>query len=112
MEHPPRNSYTQRRVGVQRALLQSYFDEEVVRAFYIVAFNPRVRKVTSDQDLVKRYHMRQILQNFQITDPKEVVFFDDIAKNCQDCRDYCGVHAIKINESVGFQFGDVLKLMS
>jgi len=91
-----------------RALIQRHFSEEIAEAFFIVAFNPRIRKVTDERDLIKRYHMRTIKQHFSVQNPEQIVFFDDLERTVKDCADFCKVRAIQVDETVGFQFKDLL----
>lgn len=88
-----------------QALVDYHFSKE--NDFFLVAYNPRVRKVTDSRDLIKRHHMRQILQHFTVQ-PEEVIFFDDIEGTVRDCCDYCRVRAIQVDETVGFQFKDLI----
>ena len=93
-----------------RTLLDYHFPKPIANAIFVVAYNPRVRKVADPKDLIKRYHMRQILQHFD-TAPEQVVFFDDIEATVRDCCDYSNVRAIQVDESVGFQCKDILDNM-
>jgi hypothetical protein len=91
------------------ALLQRYFSSDVVAAFFIVAYNPRVRGDT-DENRVKRYHMRQLQAHFGIDDASRILFFDDTPGVVEDCRDHCGTQAVLVNAETGLQWSDFLQL--
>lgn len=93
-----------------RALLDYHFPKTIATAFFVVAYNPRVRKAVDPNDLIKRHHMRQILKHFD-TVPQELVFFDDIEAIVRDCCDYCHVRAIQVDATTGFQYKDILDNM-
>jgi hypothetical protein len=90
-----------------RAVVQRHFSQQVAEAFFIVAFKPRVRKVTDERDRIKRYHMRMIGQHFCVHS-EQIVFFDDLERTVKDCINYCKVRAIQVDDTVGFQFCDLL----
>jgi hypothetical protein len=90
-----------------RALVEYHFDADVAKAFFIMAYNPRVRGVTDHQDLIKRHHMRHILEWFAVP-PHQIVFFDDIEATVKDCVDYCNVRSIQVDATAGFQCKDIL----
>lgn len=92
-----------------RALLNYHFATPIASAFFVVAYNPRVRKAVNPNDLIKRYHMRQILQHFDTVSPQQVVFFDDIEETVRDCCDYCNVRAIQVDNRIGFQCRDIIE---
>lgn len=94
------------------ALLQRYFTHEIVQAFCIVAYNPRVRgESESESNKVKRYHMRKLQEHFHcVKDSSQILFFDDTPSVVEDCRDHCGVQAILVNEATGFRWSDVLQM--
>jgi hypothetical protein len=94
--------------ALAQALVDRHFSTEIAEAFYIIAYNPRVRRVTDERDLIKRHHMRMIFEHFSVQKPEGIVFFDDIEKTVRDCVDYCKVRAIQVDETVGFQFRDLL----
>lgn len=89
-------------------MVDHHFEEDIAQAFFIIAFNPRVRKVTNKNDLVKRHHMRVIQEHYQV-EPKQIMFFDDVSKIVMDCTEYCGVHAVHVNELKGFQLSDLIE---
>jgi len=89
-------------------MVDHHFEEDIAQAFFIIAFNPRVRKVTNKNDLVKRHHMRVIQEHYQV-EPKQIMFFDDVSKIVMDCTEYCGVHAVHVNELLGFQLSDLIE---
>lgn len=93
-----------------RALVEYHFTTDVANAFFIIAYNPRVRGVTDPRDLIKRHHMRQIRERFAVPS-QQIVFFDDIEATVEDCVDYCNVRAIQVDPTVGFQCKDVLDNM-
>jgi hypothetical protein len=90
------------------AVLTTHFHDEVVTAFCIVAYNPKVRGTKHDEaNKVKRYHMRCLQQWFGV-EAHEILFFDDIKHIVDDCAQACGVHAVLVDANVGFQFNDLL----
>lgn len=91
-----------------QALVRHHFTPQIADQFLIVAYNPRARKVTDEKDLIKRYHMRQIQQQYKVP-PEQIIFFDDLSKTVKDCNEYCKVRAIQVDEKVGFQFSDLLE---
>lgn len=94
--------------ALARAVLEHHFEPDVSSAFYVVAYNPRARGTMDDEKhKIKRHHMRLILDRFGV-DPHEIVFWDDVPRNVQDCRVHFGVHAILVNATKGFQLHNVL----
>jgi hypothetical protein len=92
------------------ALIQRYFTSELVNTFFIVAYNPRARKDGNQEDnKLKRYHVRKLLQHFQVQ-PQEIVFFDDTPTVVNDCN-RCGLNAILVDANEGFQASDLLNSM-
>jgi len=97
------------------ALLQRYFPDNIVQDFCVVAYNPRVRLPAAategnDDNRIKRYHMRQITEHFQVEDSQQILFFDDTEAVVEDCNDNCGVKAIKVDPKIGLQWCDVMQL--
>jgi hypothetical protein len=90
------------------AVLTTHFHDEMVTAFRIVAYNPTVRGTKDDEgNKVKRYHMRCLQQWFGV-EAHEILFFDDIMHIVDDCAQACGVQAVLVDASVGFQYNDLL----
>jgi phosphoglycolate phosphatase-like HAD superfamily hydrolase len=89
-------------------MVDYHFDPIVAQAFFIVAYNPRVRKATEESNLFKRHHMRVIREHFSQVEPKNILFFDDVLKIVQDCNEYCGVRAVLVDERKGFQLSDLV----
>ena len=97
------------------ALLHHHFPKDIVSAFCIVAYNPRVRgQIDSEENKIKRYHMRQLLEHFDdVDDVSHIVFFDDVPAVVQDCRDHCGVQAVQVdNPAAGLQWTDISQLLT
>jgi hypothetical protein len=90
------------------AVLTTHFHDDVVRAFHIVAYNPKVRSTKHDEaNKVKRHHMKYLQQSFGV-EAHEILFFDDVPHIVEDCANVCGVHAVLVNAQVGFQYHDLL----
>jgi hypothetical protein len=87
-------------------LLTTHFEPAVASAFYVVAYNPRVRK---ENFPYKRFHMQRIMEHYEISDPAQIVFFDDDKGNVKDSNDTCGVKAILVDPKQGFRLDDLLK---
>jgi len=93
-------------------LVQRYFEESIASSFFIVAYNPRVQPGGSNpENKIKRYHMREIQQHFQV-DPQDILFFDDTANVVHDCFNTCGVKTIKVDPNKGFQLSDLLEKLN
>jgi hypothetical protein len=90
-----------------RALVEYHFTMDVAKAFFIIAYNPRVRSVTDHHDLIKRHHMRKIREWFAVPS-QQIIFFDDIEATVRDCVDYCNVRAFQVDATIGFQCKDIL----
>ena len=91
-----------------RAMLEHTFTAEVASTFFVVAYNPRVQGTKNDeQNKIKRFHFRKIMEHFEAK-PEEILFFDDVKTVVDDCNDHIGIKAIQVDESVGFQYGDLL----
>jgi hypothetical protein len=92
------------------SLLQKHFSPEIVASFFIVAYNPRVHPEddsNKDTNLIKRYHMRCIVEHFQIQ-PKEILFFDDTHHVVEDCISTCKViHSFLVDPHHGFRLTDL-----
>lgn len=80
----------------------------MAQAFFITAYNPRVRKATEENNLFKRHHMRLIQEHFDQVEPKNILFFDDVVNIVKDCNEYCGVRAVLVDERKGFQLSDLV----
>jgi len=92
-----------------REVLRRNFSQQLVKDFFIVAFNPRWRSEgTQPAFREKRFHMRKISEHFNV-DPRSILFFDDNDTVAGDCNQTCNVRAIKVDPAVGFQLSDVPK---
>lgn len=93
-----------------RALVERHFPVETARAFFIVAYNPRHRGNEGElpDNNIKRHHMRMLKDHFQVQDPADILFFDDVPHVVEDCRETCGVRAVLVDPEVGFQLSDLI----
>jgi hypothetical protein len=102
---------------VQALLRHSCRSEDVsTNDILIIAYNPRVRHANDDDDdddtnqyKYKRYHMRRIQEHFGVQGP-QILFLDDTPEIVQDCKEYCGVHAVQVDAQRGLQWSDILQL--
>ena len=90
-------------------LVHDCFPMEVSSAFSIVAYNPRVHpEHDSELNKYKRYHMRVLLAKYGVQG-NEVAFFDDTLAVVDDCLNHCGIiHAVQVDDNIGFQIDDVI----
>jgi Mg2+/Co2+ transporter CorC len=97
-----------------RALVKHHFSAEMSSAFFVVAYNPRHRGAEGllKDNHIKRYHMRILIDHFQVLDPADILFFDDVQHVVEDCRDTCGVRAVQVDPEVGFQLSDLIHHLS
>jgi hypothetical protein len=93
------------------ALLSRYFEPEVADSCLVVAYNPRARGTegTLEENRVKRYHVRRIRSHFGVTSPDQILLLDDLKEVVDDCRAYCGIHAVKVDARTGFRLQDLLE---
>jgi sporulation-control protein spo0M len=90
-----------------QTMVRATFPPDIAEAFFVVAYNPRVRKA-KEENTFKRHHMREVQTHFGVQ-PHEMVFFDDVASIVEDCRQTCGVVAVCVRADVGFQLDDLIK---
>lgn len=93
------------------SLLRKHFSPAVIASFFIVAYNPRVHPEGNNKEdhLIKRYHMRRIMEHFQIQ-PIEILFFDDTHHVVEDCIETCKVqHSFIVDPDYGFQLTDLIR---
>ena len=91
-----------------RALVERHFPPDMASAFHIIAYNPRAREDGSkDENKIKRYHVRNLVERFDVS-PNEIVFLDDTKNVVDDCINTCGVRAILVDATKGFQISDLL----
>jgi hypothetical protein len=85
-------------------LLKTYFDSDIVSSFYVVAYNPRAHNQThNEQNKIKRYHMRKIIECYQMK-PNEILFFDDTNHIIKDCQQHFQIiHSYQVNPKYGFR---------
>jgi hypothetical protein len=97
-----------------RALVDHHFPVDMSSAFFIVAYNPRHRGAEGllEDNRIKRYHMRVLKDHFQVQDPTDILFFDDVHHVVEDCRETCGVRAVLVDPQVGFQLSDLIHHLS
>jgi hypothetical protein len=91
-----------------RALLQQ-FEPQIASAFFIVAYNPRVRS-SREEDRIKRYHIRAIQQKFGVQ-ASNILFFDDAMDVVADCREL-GVRTVRVDPKMAFRLSDLLEGLS
>jgi hypothetical protein len=97
-----------------RALVDHHFPAEMSSFIFIVAYNPRHRGAEGllEDNRIKRHHMRVLTNHFQIQDPADILFFDDVQHVVEDCRETCGVRAVLVDPEVGFQLSDLIHHLS
>jgi hypothetical protein len=90
-----------------QTMIRATFPPDIADAFFVVAYNPRVRKA-EEEYAFKRYHMREIQRHFGVQ-LHELLFFDDVPSIVEDCQQTCGVIAVCVHAHVGFRLDDLMK---
>ena len=62
---------------------------------------------SKDENKIKRYHVRNLVERFDVS-PNEIVFLDDTKNVVDDCINTCGIRAILVDATKGFQISDLL----
>jgi len=90
-------------------VLKANFPPKIVETVKVVAYQPNVRPEAAHDEsfLYKRFHMRELCEHFKVK-PGEILFFDDLRHIVDDCKRYCNVHAIQVDETRGFHLEDLI----
>jgi hypothetical protein len=92
------------------ALLARHFESDVAGGCLVVAYNPRARgrEGSLEENRIKRYHVRRIQNHFGVTSPRQILLLDDLEDIVDDCRAFCGIHAVQVDGRIGFRLQDLL----